>query len=221
MRIAIHTGTAAVVIRAQNRVVIAADSKTTRTDDPKWSAEISKIQMINDTVFVSAGFRKEEQLGYDLTETAIAAIKQGGSIAEQIARFESAFVPQLTKALNELRLLEPEFFHKHFVIRAALAAQVAFVGRDGDIAVRAFKAEESGTEVNVIAQEIPCPPRTAVFLGEDEAMYSLARSLGSRIVDDPLDSARSLVEAAIDSVPSRVGPPVRIVEVQNGNMRWA
>ena len=74
MALSFEIGTSALIIRSADRIVIASDSKVTRSDDPSWSATICKIHVIGTTAVVSAGHRREPTLNYDLTQSAFAAV---------------------------------------------------------------------------------------------------------------------------------------------------
>jgi hypothetical protein len=220
MAVSFEIGTSAVIIRSADRIVVASDSKVIRSDDPSWSETICKIHVIGTTAVVSAGHRREPTLNYDLTQSAIAAVRSSHDFSNQVAHFERSFVPQLTRVLQSVRDIEPDYYHRHFVEQGSLAVQIAFVALNGDVAFRAFKPVIKDNAVHIVTERPTLPPKSTVFLGEDAAMFSLATILGSRGFDDPVVSARLLLEAAISSSPALVGPPIRILEIRKGKARW-
>jgi hypothetical protein len=220
MTFSFEIGTSALVIRSADRIIIASDSRATRSDDPAWSETICKIHLVGTTVIVSAGHRREPTLNYDLTQSAVAAVRSSHDFSNQVANFERAFVPQLTRVLQAVRDIEPAYYQRRFVEQGSLAVQIAFVTLSGDVAVRAFKPVIKDNAVYIVTERPVLPARSTIFLGEDAAMFSLATKLGSRVIDDPAVSARLLLEAAISSSPALVGPPIRILEIHEGKARW-
>lgn len=221
--IGLESGSAAVVIRTREQVVVAADSKSVRSDDRNIATTICKINVFGNVLTVSTGLQREASLDYDITKLIRNAAMAPGPLEQKMNQLDAAAVPELERIMNWARTMEPEWFHRHYELQGELLVQVAFVtatGKPSGVAIRSYRARSEPERVKVLAEKVALQMGSIAFLGEDEAMYELARSEGVRIVNNPVEGARRLIQSAIRGKPSLVGPPVRIIRVRAGVIDW-
>lgn len=222
-------GTTAIAIWTPGRVILAADGKVTRRNDPATTSyAMCKTRVVGSRAVTAAGFFRRPRVGYDVWPMLEAILSTSDTMRTIDARVRTEVGPPLADALADARQADPTGFARDFVFDYL---GIAFAGiEDGQLGLRT--AHFSHDDAGGISYSVGQYPRPADafdagaigihLMGEHSVIdreYPDAR-LVPLLRKDLVEAARVLVELEIQRTPEKVGPPLSVVEVTPGGPRW-
>ena len=214
-----QSGTAVVIYRTPETIIIGADSKfTTPTDS---SGTICKIRFFSDENigFAFAGIINSKTIGYDAVSIAVEACRVDGNIFDKFKYFSSKIEYEFIRVLNILSEIKS-------VTITDYSVQFAFFGIVDNIpSVSIVKIypdstfKDSGTYYikkkstnrrNIYISKI-------YFLGEHNDMFL---NLNKFKVEAPVSSIVELINVGIAKTPESIGGPIDILRVDRNGFQW-
>lgn len=225
-----EVGTTVVAVWSPKRIVIAADGKVTRRNDPSLASFTAcKIRVTAGIVAAAAGFYAHPATDYDFwreVELAASSKRPLSIIADLI---ESRVRPKLTNALAYSKRADPDGYRRDF---STEFLGVVIAGTVDGNPVMAGIEFFPGVGGNLEVQRTlfpplndPHPPAAALgfsVLGEraaidrdfpDDKLIHLLRL-------DMASAAIRLIDLQIEATPDKVGPPISAIEITSTGLRW-
>jgi hypothetical protein len=218
-------GSAAVILRTPDSIVVAADSKTIYLNKEDTEKKMCKIYYFSKhkTGFVAAGSIINTKLDYNLRSIAEESCKLNANISEKGDRFIQKTLPKFIENLESMVIFKN---NHNFDIREQ-SAQVCFFGFENDIPkvshikiVPNINFFETGKyEIFRKNTEDKNYGKTRVyFLGASDEMYN---ALKPDIMKLPYkNAAEKLLKIAIMKNPKTVGYPINVLVVNRNNVYW-
>ena len=218
------SGTSIVLLWDPKTMVIAADSLTA-TNVPGTFLRTCKIHHAGTSVFAAAGLMTNQAVGYDILGIAGPVLRGTGTAGEKAVRIERAARRPLAAALSQL---PEDVFREHHGRGSALQFVVASAQPGGPVFTAVLlggvRTDAGGVEV-APAEVISCPGQTCrsvIVLGETDAISQFVKSNPRfEIPRSALQEvATAFVILEIRSVPSKVGPPVDVIRIDQSGIGW-
>lgn len=231
LREGIPTGSVVVIFAAQDRIVMAADSRVNAVGGNRTAAvdrDIScKIVPIDDFVFASTGILAHPTSGVSVASVMRAAAKQGGDLKTKIERFETMILRTYPEVLSRFKTIDPAAYKSNFENKAAIMAAMVQFGADGPVVhLRTFRpVTTSNGDLEFRVETNECLTKCAglsAYIGEFEAISKYFEANQEALLKKELvDRARLLVETQIKATPQKVGPPIDILQITKDGNQWA
>ena len=215
--------TAIVIIRRGGELVVAADSKTSRTDDGADGANASlscKISRCGDGYFAFSGLRRDVDGDFSLPSLAAQACKSPGTLLHKTRTFESLSAEPLSSVMGRIREVEPGWYQRNL---DGKAAEVAFFGAEAGrsvVYVREVRMVEGASGLEARFLPVQCTEACIVFLGEADEMFSYYERHPELWAEALTEIAVRLIEIAAAANPRLVGLPISMIRLNDGAVRW-
>jgi hypothetical protein len=213
------TSVVALIDRANNRLVIAADCRLDRD-----SGSRSGCKIINEPgcMVAIAGLYAEKSSGFELRALVHRACNGPGNLQRKAERFVEAARAPYEAAIRRIREVSALDF-----VRTAVnqPTEVIFAGVQGGqvaLVVRGFIAD-SEARVTVERYDNVGPENSGLgyFLGLNEEIRAYISSHPNWTQTGYQKAARRFVEMEIQAHPDLAGPPISEVEINNlGRPTW-
>ena len=219
-------GTSVAILRTPKRVVVAADSHF-GVSGPTVGCKIKSGRNIS---YAMAGLIQDSRSKFYPDALAMDVAKHSPTVADAVDRFEKLAVPQFAKAVSRIKGDAPHIYNAE-IKRVPEPFQIVFFAVESNVPlfiVSYFTVVESSKGVTVTPHRKECPGsacessgRTIIMLGENSAATKLSSNPTFWVgINDPISAVRKLVQTEIDAVPSRVQPPISILSIDTGGLRW-
>jgi hypothetical protein len=213
------TSVVALIDRANNKLVIAADCRVDRD-----SASTSECKIINEPgcVVALAGLYAEKTSGFEVRALVRRACNDPGNLQSKADKFVEAARAPYEAAIRRIREVSARDFAKAAVNQPT---EVLFAGiQDGQVAlaVRGFIAD-SEARVTVERYDNIGAENSGIgyFLGVNEEIRAYISSHPHWTKMGYPNAARRFVQMAIRAHPDLAGPPISEVELdRNGKPTW-
>jgi len=220
------SATSIVAIWNSNDLVLGADSKAIHVDR-SLAKPACKIGIANQVVWSYSGLAAAPTENFNVDDTAKQAMSTNATFDDRIAEFESDVVVPLADALNHIKLDNPDWYIKHHEGTATLETIFSTI-ENGTVRLYAtnfiIKIDHVLGTISVDISGNNCPSASCagvhIFdLGEHEAIdrefsNDLLTKLGTN------RTVQYLIETEIAAHPDDVGPPIAMIELDKGGMRW-
>jgi len=217
-------GSAAVVFRNTNEIVVAADCKAIYLDKQN-AGELCKIHFFpsQNIGFVAAGAIINKGIGYNLNNFAKEICLSSSYIAEKGSLFVKEILPSFIDNLNSMRKFKGFI---NFNIREQ-SAEVCFFGFEKNIAVISHVKiipNSSYFDTGKYEVQIKNTDSTNIndskvyFLGASDQMYEALAS--GKIKLPYTKAANQLIEIAINNNSETVGYPISILSIKKDFFEW-
>lgn len=211
--------TSIVVYKNSTQIIAGTDSKARKLDGSSF--KVCKISREGKLFWAMSGTSAE------IRPVIIASRKDTTTIRQVVENFCSIFPPAWTHALEQNRAASPKDF-KHFMQIDGGIEKFIFFGMDKKTPVVAYvgiaATEDSKhrltIQVNKDIRDTLCESDECGFMiGDDEA---IRRDIAKRGGLNEFTGAeiQRLIQLEIDDDPERVGPPIRILQIDADGPRW-
>lgn len=213
-------GTAAIMIWSPERVVLATDSKITHLKGEPPS-QACKIRPVGKFFFAASGFYGRPGSDFDAWSAIAFAVRNAKTVPEAAAISEKEILGRIKAVLERVESEDPVAYARAF--RESLFA-VFFVGVDSGRPVAAGWSLLRNGEI--LRQEYPGDKKVLpdsrgfITFGEHGATDTLTPGRIFSLLDNPVSGASRILQLEIDYLPSKVGPPISILEVTPAGHRW-
>ncbi len=213
------TSVVALIDRANQRLVIAADCRVNRGLGPVSTCKI--IQEPGCTVAM-AGLYEERNSDFHLREYIRAACREPGDLRSKANAFLRISRQPFQKAVSRIRKIDPADFANTI---ANKPTEVIFAGiQDGEIGliVRGLVADSAGKiRVERFESTAPSFRRIGYFIGLNGHIRSYIKSHPEWAKEDYAKLAPRFVELEIEAHPDIAGLPVSALQIDNkGDVVW-
>lgn len=219
-------GTAIVAVRTPTEIIVGADSKLTTTDG-SIPELVCKIYQVGRVFFALAKYAGTRTNGFNVSDVAKEAIKDGGSIADIQTRFHCLIGTPLYRTAQAFKNEDPTGYYECF--------------RDGSILDIVFFGFENQSPVLALSKLTPIfPPygktMTVEFhndmrgedgdlgcalLGQISAPGTLMKQQPDYVLNiGPAEAVHRLVRLAINECPEWCGEPIDILRVTSKGAEW-
>ncbi len=220
--------TCIVIIKARDRIIVAADSMrgfiSQNTGKVERRETVCKIIQVGDGLFASAGIG-DISGSFDPRLIAKQIMSTQDTPSEKARKLDGLIVLKLKDEMKMLRTTEPLIFQQ----ACEQDLSTAFFGHDKGgvyLYIRKFDIQPFG-QVDVavkIVTAFNCPSQQCrgyerLALGESKIVEAKWNRLPSKYALLP-KAVSSLVESQIVVSPDKVGPPVDVVEVTQSSIKW-
>ncbi len=218
-------GTELVMVVEKNRVVLAADSLV--TDDPEHqSMRRCKIrQSGTDTYFYAiSGVTSDRQIGFDANDL-FAKRRKDLHGAESLNAIGASFLPQLQKHVDLLKKQAPNRYDS--IVQSGPLESLFVIDAFGNAKQGYIK------DFNIVNGRVISTPARSCSNNADQRlrrciMNSNDKSLAPALMKNPVQKSDDVVtgidkimNAATNSRPNDVGPPISILAIEsNGEPEW-
>jgi hypothetical protein len=220
-------GTVIAALRTKNKIVVAADSGFIKEGEKPGTELVCKIRQIGN-VFVSVhGLLEYRLTGFEIWDVISLSVRDHGGIAAKAKAFESSVKDPLTRALDQIRLSNPNDYVQQFLTKPA-ALGVIFFGVDSDTLVlnyRGFKVALGGLEI--IRIDCPggsCPDGNFSYIlvgdNKEENEEFKRINFSGPFEENLVDIARKYVQIAIDKNNVKYKAPIDIISIDKSGARW-
>lgn len=222
--------TTIVVARANNEIVIGADSKVTDTYGNDLNKRACKIRPIGDLFVAIEGLEIDRQTGFSVPDIAVQALgsKTATSTPDKISMLMGYLVSNLLTELAHLKAHEPQTYFKK-IEGGQLFLRIVVAGFENGrplLFVRSFRAlQYNPGQIGVVVIPDDCLDdcKGAIvtrFLGESDAIEGLPEETPDFWKAGLSDGVRKLVETEIAARSEYVGPPIDIVRISASGAQW-
>jgi hypothetical protein len=220
-------GTAVVFIWTPHNVFLATDSQQTDPEHPGKFEKTCKILITPKFVFASAGLSELAAIRFNVKLIAREANQQAGEPREIVESFEKLLAPQLKDALEFARTHVPKIYNQHYKNCIVIHGLFAFPTDPPTVIVTSMRSNDSSGEIKLEHLLYECPnPKSDPQL--EWNAYGHIEGLSQFLADktnyfktrDPALAAHDLVQAAINSMPEYVAPPIVVIRITKGNISW-
>lgn len=219
-------GTAIVAVRTPTEIIVGADSKLT-TSDGSITELVCKIYQVGRVFCALAKYAGTRTNGFNVSDVAKEAIKEGGSIADIQTRFHCLIGTPLYRTAQAFKNEDPTGYHECF--------------RDGSILDIVFFGFENQSPRLALSKLTPVfppdEPRMRVdssndlrgkdgnpdyaFLGNVSALGTLIKQEPDYFLNiDTAEAVHRLVQIAINDAPDWSGEPIDILRVTSKGAEW-
>jgi hypothetical protein len=220
-----HANTLVIVLRTEQAIFVAADSKLADTDGGD-RLPVCKIHIADQFVWATSGILNDKKRTFDTWATVEAAIKAGGSLSEVIERIDEILTSQLKQLLPGERLTDPRSYD--IAVSAGHPITIYFI-QNTDFRMSDFTLpnKEAPARIEVVNQSCPgdlCAARsdTISMMGFHEAAQAeLARN--PQIWDQMgiIPALSRLMDIQHNATPTMVAGPVSILRIdKSGALSW-
>jgi hypothetical protein len=209
-------GTTVIVMRTADGVLVAADAKVVRKgSNPPPRCKIQQYGK----VFVATAAVSKDGVGLDTERIVRTAVATPGSLLSKVESFRSAASKYLLADVESVKKSNPSFYEQAY--RGKRILDVTFASMNGDMAeavVQTFFVDGAGT-----LHDLRSP------LGDHRVLASGMTSAIKSYTDQNTDwysqlgpdvAIKKLMDLEIASNKGAVGPPVSILKMDAGGVRW-
>jgi len=224
------TGTAIVIIRTDDEIVVAADSRAISERYPDWkpvTTNICKIHKLHDTFyFATAGFRSDFTGTFNVVTAIRKSHNESRSISQTVEASEAFIRSSFLETLNKHKRENPENFKKNFARSSVV--DLAFVGVEHGsmvVYIRRLRAQDDVAGLSVNVHPETCPghcrtPNEILMIGDGwRAMNEYVRQLDPKTPARLAEVAKNAVSAAI-AKSQTVGLPIDILRIDRRGSSW-
>jgi hypothetical protein len=227
-------GTTIVVIRNDQAIVIAADSRLLEVTSgggvrTAGNSEC-KVQKMARFFWASAQLDHDDVTGFSVQHFVATAGRFRGTLFAQMSEFERIIAPALLREVTSLKTRDPNYYHA-LLVNSFPALEIVFFGVEKKELVlhfRQFIYKKAGRNFKIVAnpvRAIDCPGvschRTQlVLLGEYRAIASFMLHPTWPTGITPIDAARKLVEIEEQASPTYVGGPITEFVLNTNSEQW-
>lgn len=220
--------TSIIAVWTPNSTYIAADSKMIHYEnfDKNWT--ICKINAVNNVYWASAGITRDVGVGFSVKQLVDDAMSRDLPLEMKFKTFEEEAKTGLSIEMNGVYKAKPEIFKTNFDHKDVLELVLSGFSNGANylyfISFAAYFDPISGTVKILLNKETKCPC-------EDNAAFAFGAHLA---IDAELRQTPGLLHSSLESgdelkrligleiarSPKDVGPPISVLEIQNGAPRW-
>lgn len=224
----ITIGTAILVLRKENEIVLGADSKVTTISLDGLTIACPprcKIKQAKSLFYASSGMSNYSPSEFSANDNALNSIMDTDTIADAIKLFETVTRAELRVAIEHLKTHHPDIY-SHGIHRESSGIVIAgFESGIPIIALRTIYARKyrNGFRVYGIQEYVDNHhqrQRWGTHLGEGMAMFKYANTHPSFWHDDPIGAVRRLLTLQAEATPENVGEPFSIVRITEAGAEW-
>lgn len=213
------TSVVALIDRANNRLVIAADCRVDRDSGPT-----SECKIIDEPgcIVAIAGLYAEKSSGFELRALVRRACNDPGNLQSKAERFVEAARAPYEAAIRRIREVSPQDFVR---TTANQPTEVIFAGvQDGKVAlvVRGFIADSQALVIVERYDNVgPENSGLGYFLGLNKQIRAYVSSHPNWKKIGYPKAARRFVQMEIQAHPDLASPPISEVEIDGkGSVKW-
>lgn len=213
------TSVVALIDRANNRLVIAADCRVDRDSGPT-----SECKIIDEPgcIVAIAGLYAEKSSGFELRALVRRACNDPGNLQSKAERFVEAARAPYEAAIRRIREVSPQDFVR---TTANQPTEVIFAGvQDGKVAlvVRGFIADSQALVIVERYDNVgPENSGLGYFLGLNKQIRAYVSSHTNWKKIGYPKAARRFVQMEIQAHPDLASPPISEVEIDGkGSVKW-
>jgi hypothetical protein len=215
--------TSIALIRSPRHIVIAADTKFSRTTPGGAQTEIihyCKIQDIRGIFYGYAGLNTDSEGGYSLDKLAVNAIGSKRTLENVAAMLLTEVPGPLARALDRIKLRAPLYYKEHFAELRQVDVFLASVESGiPKVVVIGFQAE-NGTG-RIVGRTAGCPGIACGTNGYVSTQIGTNKAAMNFIhTGDDAADARKMVEIEIAARPDIVGGPIDEVVLTPSGHQW-
>jgi hypothetical protein len=218
--------TSIVAVRTPASVLVGSDSKMTAGDGAAIAGQC-KIATANGVYWAAANLKKSADHNFDIDAITASAMRGPGGLATRFAELEKAVAPKLAEVLNDT----PDDVFKEFhenqpsidILFAGLEDGMPYLYRRYFEARIERNADDARKTIFVQTMRPRCSiePSCVMAIGSHRTIDAerarnptMLRSLGVA------QSIRHLINTEIAAFPDDVGPPITVLEIDKGGLRW-
>ena len=214
------SGTAVVFIWTPREAILASDSKQTDPEHLGNSENVCKILITPRFAFVSTGLSELLADGFNVKAIANEVGNNTSTPSSVVNSFEKLLVPKLERALEFARSHVLEIYNRQYKNKVVINGLFMFATDPPKIIVTSYRSKDTGGKIQLEHRIYECPRVNKISKFEWNA-YGHVEGLSGYLLSMPdffknrdvSVMARDLVQAAIDTMPDYVGPPISIVSV--------
>lgn len=228
------SATTIVAIRTKDRIIMAADSLAQDPARGDKRSDYCKIRQTSKGIFAASGLTSLSWNNYDANSVIARAISQTPTLRAAVRRVEDDLQPFLTGSLRTLKAVKSPWVDVYLSQRAPMLSFIVCGFEKGvPVCIRReifIQADEERWDLTFSGDECPgnCPADNnfmIISIGETGAIDKFLGQFRFIEIDhngpDRIPVLlEQLVEMEIADKPKNVGPPVDIVEVTAGRIRW-
>jgi hypothetical protein len=222
-------GTAIFAVRTPNEIAVAADSRAIGANGLPTLTPVCKIRQIENIFLVAYGLYEESQSGYNLWKIIERVGKGFNTVSSMAHSFETYMRSPLEKALQQIRVTNPEFYKEKCMKRPPVG--VIFFGIEDDALVfrhrkvTVYDPASANIWIDMIKEDCPgagcLDGSMAIAVAEDQEMDALSRlKLNFNSDLNLVELAKIFVADAISKNPIKYGPPIDIVRLNKSQTQW-
>jgi hypothetical protein len=210
-------GTAICILRTENQIVIAADSReVNERNEPQ--KPVNKIIDLGGVFAVPSGMNRYGRTEFDAF-ALIHHLSGVRTVAEAIDRSERAISEPLANAVEDMRKNEPAFLAQY----QQSPLSIVFVSLEMDVPVMA--QIRFGWSGKLVIEKHRCPDEcpqgeAAVLVGSDKSKKLFWQKYPRLAGNDLIEAARWFVQMEIDRGVPEIGPPVDILQITQHGAKW-
>jgi len=218
-------GTSIVVLADNDKVLIAADSKSLNYEEGRVGAHTScKINVESNFVFASAGntsVGSKDRMYFDVNGLIRKISHESKSVRETVDSFTKNVKKPLAISINTLRRKDPQ----HLPPGPALSTVfITFENGQPIVYLRNFHVRFEQEKVLVDVQSSNNTPSAnghlKLFIGVNEEMTSYDARHPDWAVVDAVEGIKHLINLEIKAHPDKVGPPIDIYLLRVNGGQW-
>jgi hypothetical protein len=224
----VSMGTCIVVAATHSQIIIGADGKQARGDDPSSFRLACKINRGRGGFYwaASSPYYLDLTTGFDV-ERIINSVDRRSSLNETLRAIVATMRKPLIKELGVVKTAEPDNFNK-IVSGKKQILQIVIVGREKGIPSFAwtyFSAKFAGNQLTVEAT--PMQTHRAgqdevgfIALGEFDHAIPYLRAHTGALLDHPAETIKKAITVEAQASSWDVGPPISILRIGVTEVKW-
>lgn len=228
------SATTIIAIRTKDRILMAADSLAQDPARGDKRSDYCKIRQTPKGVFAASGLVFLDYNRYDADRVITRAISETRTLRAAVRRAEKDLEPFLTSSLRTLKAVKSPWVDVYLSQRIPMLSFIVCGFEKGvPVCIKReifIQADEERWDLTFSGSECPgdCPADNdfmIISIGETDAIDKFLGQFRYIEIDrngpDRIPVLlEQLVEMEIADKPKNVGPPVDIVEVTAGRIRW-
>jgi hypothetical protein len=225
----LHAGSLIVFLITAVELWVAADSRVIAIGDQQSDAiAICKIHKLGTVFYAEAGLLKDTHGQFNAAAIAEQAAIEHPTVSGVAYAFEARVLTPLMHTVNQLRTLNPRYYHTH--VREHAALQVAFFGperRGLQLAIRRFFIHMEGPgSPSASIDRFDCPgdcanAMTWAFLGGSEVLNRFLEANPHYLTEHgSRTTLQRLMDLEATAHPDLVSPPMDILHLGPEGSAW-
>lgn len=217
--------TAIVIIKVESGIIIAADSKGLKNNNPRDTVSICKIRPIHNIFYGAAGLVFDPITKFDFYEIVDTTYSSENSMAVNFEKSIKVLKTSLPKTLMSIRDRNPIEFSKKFDRKNRIALQIFFAGVENDT-LKIYKSNlqfkgQMEYSINSITKSCIAFCDMIYFFGNDSAMVAYHDRYGNNMKESWASYARRLIDIAAKNDPKEVGGAINVLVIhKTGIYEW-
>lgn len=226
----VKTGSAAIIVRTDQQVIIAADSKIS-TEKIGETETTCKIRKVGNVYFVNTGFLGSPINNFDVPTIASAACQQAGSLAEKVARFEQMISISLPPVMREIKIRLPRFYRQHYQDRPIFT--ITFISIEKNVPIYLTRDVSLSDPFKnaapaFVREECPgnCrPDKSAMLFGDVAEMLKYVNRRpgildGYQPIKKLVAAINAVMKIGINARSDSIGYPIDILFINSSGAHW-